>query len=129
MTHRESEAISYFYYDLLDEDGNEFDFDFDDEVEYFRDWLREIWPSFYPADGWENNELRLILENSFARIYVSMYGDILSLCLVKRQDIYDNEYGLAGGFVGSIANKFERLGTLSRLGTFSNGDSVYQLKA
>lgn len=106
------------YDDVLDE----MDYtDFIDALVYF---CSGNWPSLQPVSKWVGNEERVLLENNFAQIGVSRYGDIIAIW-----GIPTGEYkkALAGRWLLSIAPVLlAEFCDLKKLGNFSTGGGVYE---
>jgi len=84
------------------------------------------WPSFYDVDKWLGRENHAILENRYAQIGMSEYCGLVSVWLVPL-DVDDREVGLRDQWIASIRPRFEKFfSELVKVGTFSNGESVYQ---
>src|SRR5690606_18697904 len=97
------------------------------------DTARELWPSFTEADSWIGQESHVIAENAHSIIAVSEYCGMVSISLgsnYDRQEYWrDHSPGLGKHWREQVSEKF--LGTFSELtkvGTFSNGESVYERK-
>jgi hypothetical protein len=89
------------------------------------DRLKENWPSFEEAEGWDNKETRIAAENGHAIVGVSEYCGITSVSIAVN-DMSDNPE-LSEAWINRIAGKFEDVfGTIRKIGTFSNGESVYE---
>ena len=128
----DSDAIAVAYVDGSDIQDS---FEFDEYIESVQDYVKELWPSFDAEDRWIGRELRLIAENSMAYIAVSEYCGLISLSLVPKTEQYLNSYysdevalaNLTGAWTARIAPKFMKsFNQFNRLGSFSNGESVYQ---
>lgn len=127
--------IGYVYDDEAGEYTNEYDewqakYQWEDWEDYQRDKAKKLFPSMTPCDEWLDNENKVIMENEHAYIGVSEYCGQASIWLVCKADIHDIEhYGLAKAWCGKAAHGFsQKFGDLVRLGTMSNGESVYQRK-
>lgn len=150
------EPDASFYSDLYDDDKAdgliEQDADFDDymaskwEDDAAGVWAEEIdnvaeaifttWPSLknvVAEDEWIGSELRVIARNKHSIVTISEYSGVVALCLganYDRSEFWADPSELAGigkAWRQRIAERFEReFGSLSKLGTMSNGGSVYQ---
>lgn len=113
----------------VDEDELEW---FDETIADLRDWIQEVFPSFEPEDTWLGQEDHAIAANRFAYFGVSTYGSVMALWIVPREfsDYYSDERSmapLASEWVTRAAPRFlSTFGTLRKLGTFSNGEAVYE---
>jgi hypothetical protein len=89
--------------------------------------LQERWPSFEAADRWDNRETRIVAENGLAVVGVSEYCGLTSVSIAVSERCERPE--LARAWIRRMASEFEKMfGTLRKLGTFSNGESVYERK-
>jgi len=112
-------------------EGWDYDSDsFQMDLEAVADYMKELWPSLYDADKWPHNEVHVFLENSLAEFSVSEYCGMVSLCIAVSDAAIDSgQEGLAKAWIARIEGKFlEKFSTLHKLGTFSNGESVYKRK-
>lgn len=104
-------------------------------------WLENVqeeamsaWSTFTKCDEWLEDEVHAILENDFAYITVSEYCGLASLCVVQRYEYDQSGYrwlqgkeNLAKGWCGRIASRFEKMfGEYRKIGTFSNGEGVFE---
>lgn len=114
--------------DWLKEDR---DWDWNDFIDGLKEIITGLFPSMYTVDKWDGQELHRILENGHARIVVSEYCGCISISLAVRDDIEHDT--LAGCWVLAAGKKF--YGGLKKaypsdfmvkMGTFSNGESVYR---
>lgn len=125
--------------------------EFTENTEYDQDRGREEWDDFktnivealqakYPslekASGWDG-ETSIILENTFCEIGIAEYCGCASLSIrPKESDGYsdDNVISLAGawtekawtGMLKAIDKEMPWANRLRKLGTFSNGESVFE---
>lgn len=106
--------------------------DFESYLEGIQYVAKELWPSFEDADEWVGRENHVILKNAHSIITVSEYCGSVAVCLganYDRDGYYADDTELANlgeHWRKQIADKFiERFSTLSKIGTFSNGESVY----
>jgi len=90
--------------------------------------LRERWPSFESSNSWDNRETRVVAENGHAVVGVSEYCGLTSVSIAVNGS---SEYPeLAEYWISGMSDEFQKMfGTLYRVGTFSNGESVYERKA
>lgn len=91
------------------------------------------WPSLTPSKEWLGNEDRVLVENNHCYIGVSEYCGLASIWLVPKTEgsdwSYEDTSGLAINWCNQIGPKFNALfGELVKVGTFSNGESVYRRK-
>lgn len=102
-------------------------------VNDYQEQVCEMWPSFEPVeDEWVGQELHVIARNRHSIVTISEYSGIIALCLgadYDRSEFWADPSEIAGigrAWRQRIAERFEKLGTLNKVGTFSNGSSVYQ---
>lgn len=116
----------------VDDEG---DWDFEYE------WLREdlstraasAFPSLAPHDAWRGREDRILLRNAYADFGVSVYGGLVAVWVVERDDeaYWDTECRTARSpraqhWLSQIAPRFDALfGDYDCLGHMSNGEGVY----
>lgn len=82
------------------------------------------WKSLSDCDIWLDREDRAILENELVYIGVSEYCGIVSIWIVSKDT--DNP-SLARNWIVQISKRFKSLfGTLNKVGTLSNGESVFE---
>ena len=114
-----SVAVAYQHIEADEFDAQD---EFDCMVEYITDTAKTLWPSFDKADKWLGREDHAILENRHAYIGISEYCGLVSVWLVPK-----DENNLSNNFCEQIKEKFlKNFGTLRRVGTFSNGESVFE---
>lgn len=108
--------------------------DWDDFIINTKAEIRAKFPKFEECDKWLDREDHAILENRYAYFGVSEYCGLVSLWLVLKEDItsyYSNAdlTGIAEHWAKQVKPKFEKyFGNLRRVGTFSNGEGVYEQK-
>ena len=101
--------------------------DWDFIVADFREQVLALYPSAWSHDGWIDREDRIVAMNGYARFGISEYCGCIAYWVVLRNDIDAGREGLAEQWFDRIGPKFEqRFATLVRLGSFSNGESVYR---
>lgn len=115
-----SHAEIVAYRDWLgDEEWDEWQWDA--FVDGIRDEVSHLWPSIQDADRWIGREDRVIAENNLVEIGVSEYCGLAAVWVAPK------DTPLALGFINRIRPKFLRaLGNLRKLGTFSNGEAVFE---
>lgn len=108
-------------------------YDYQCVLDYIQERATELWPSFEPADSWIGNELHVIAENAHSVVAVSEYCGLISINLgakYDRQQYFadDSEIGgLGEHWRTQISTKFlAAFGTYRKLGTMSNGESVFE---
>ena len=112
--------------------------DWEWEYECLHDNLRaravEAFPSLSPHDGWRGREDRILLRNAYADFGVSVYGELVAVWIVERDDAsyWDADWrharsARAQRWLGQIAAHFDALfGDYDCLGRMSNGEGVYR---
>jgi hypothetical protein len=115
--------------------------DWEFEYEWLQGDLREraaaAFPSLQPYDGWRGREDRILMRNMFTDFGVSVYGGLVAVWIVERDDgtYWDSEWRTARSpraqrWLTQIAPRFDALfGTLDCLGHMSNGESLYRKRA
>jgi hypothetical protein len=129
--------------DICDECERDYSIEFDefqaqDDWNYFIEWIRQEaqdrWPSLDECDTWLDREDHAILENGHCWIGVSEYCGLASIWLVSKAEQHLNNWdhnlvNLATRWCDQIEPNFRKLfDEYQKLGTFSNGESVYQKK-
>ena len=119
---------------LAGEDGDDFEWEFECFVDHVIDAASVAFPSLYRFDCWRGREDHVLLRNAFADLGVSALGHMVSIWIVERADnsYFDADYrhcrsGRAQQWLRAIAPRFRQMfGDYERLGTMSNGESVYR---
>lgn len=109
-------------------EGHDYDWeDFEGDLEWVSGYMQELWPSLRSTERWPYDEVHVFLESSLVEVSVSEYCGLVALCIAPRSDLYDESHrGLAVRWINSISDRFLRtFGAYSKVGTFSNGESVY----
>lgn len=115
-------AVAYQHHEFDEYDSQ---WEWDELKANIRERCIARWPSFEDTSEWLGNEDQAILENQHAKIGLSEYCGLVSIWLVvnSRSDTPE----LAEAWCNSISDNFYReFGELRRVGTFSNGESVYE---
>jgi len=104
------------------------DYDWDDSINYLVEQLEEAFPSVGADQGWIGREGRVVASSRLVRITVSEYCGCVAVCIVP-EGAYEalarrwaNQ--VEREFKGIVANAFGQ--TYVKVGTFSNGEAVYQ---
>jgi len=113
------------------------------EFEY--EWLQAhllkraagLFPSLEPHDGWRGREDRILARNAFADFGVSVYGELVAVWIVERDDgpYWDADCRSARSprarrWLAQIAPRFDaEFGDYDCLGHMSNGEGVYRKRA
>lgn len=99
--------------------------------EEWKSWIKCIqydmmkkYPSLSTCNKYEGNEVHIILESDQVQIAVSEYCGLASLSIRVHEDCV--EYGLAERNISFMAKFMEKFGELRKLGTFSNGEGVFE---
>jgi len=120
-------AVAYTHLEYEDEYD---DWTFDNFVEWFKDTCKEHWPSLEEPNKstWIGREDHVLLENAHAQIGISEYMGLVAVWIVPvNDDWYYEHNGLHDHWCAQIEPKFEELfGTLRKIGTFSNGEAVFE---
>ena len=111
--------------EYIDEDSATTDWEFfkEDLIET----AKELYPSLEDSSGWLGREDVILLENNLVYFGVSEYCGTASIWITPKDDI-DRPH-LAKIFVSKIEKTFnDNFGDLKKIGTFSNGECVYESK-
>lgn len=133
-----AEVILYFPFES-DEDEYINRQNWDDIKENLISEIKAKLPSYYEVDKWGNRETRIILENNLCSIGISEYCGLVSLSVAPRSET--NYYGSEGQYKENFAIHHARqiegtlekvlcelgLKNLRKVGTFSNGEAVFEL--
>lgn len=115
----------------------ECDEDWEFEYEWLREDLREraakAFPSLILHDGWRGREDRILMRNAYADFGVSVYGGLVAVWIVERDDgaYWDADWRTARSpqaqrWLSQIASRFDAMfGDYECLGQMSNGEGVY----
>lgn len=131
MGHDYDEDTGEYLYDFDSYDQCKAEWDWQDWVEWQQEKAKELFPSMTPCDEWLDREDRAIMENDHAYIGVSEYCGQASIWLVCKADLGEGtgHDGISMAWCHKAAHGFsQKFGDLVRLGTMSNGESVYQRK-
>ena len=106
----------------------------DDMIDSLQCAIKRKLPSYYPTDKWGGREERIILENSLVSIAISEYCGLCSLSVAPKNNEYDawhESFALrhARQIEGTLEKVLCELGlkNLRKVGTFSNGEAVFEL--
>lgn len=118
------------YFDASDEWYRE-EMAWDDLIENLQYTLSKAFPSFANCDHWAGypyRENRAILENDHAIVYITEYMGCGAVNLASHQGEWS---ALADHWLDQIRERFtkivgENVNLLTKLGTFSNGESVFE---
>jgi len=107
---------------------------FEDFYSELKHNIKAKYKSYNDCEKWDSNETKIFLENELAEIAFSEYCGLCSLSVRAKESEY-TEYskeGLGKWHVGQIEKGLvkclENAGVtvLNKIGTFSNGEGVYQ---
>lgn len=122
-------AVQTVYTTYLGEDQWEWN-DFVEDVKYT---LKQAFPSMQDCSYWEHRECQIILENEMAQVSLSEYCGSASVSLVpiEGEDYYPDEASMnpLRAYWAETVNFHKALSPFDqyrRIGTFSNGESVYE---
>lgn len=92
----------------------------------FDNVLEPKYPTLEKCSRWEGRENHVIAQNQYCEVSVSEYCGVVAICLAPKS------IGLAQAWTHRIANAWHKHVTrmykscaMAKLGTFSNGESVY----
>jgi hypothetical protein len=135
-----AEVVLYFPIENEYNEAGEFDEDlsqmiWDDMIDNLTCEIKKRLPSYYEVkDKWGNRETRIILENSLCSIGISEYCGLVSLSVAPRENESDEWHErFAIRHANNIKNTLEKvlsdlgLKNLHKVGTFSNGEAVFEL--
>jgi hypothetical protein len=96
--------------------------------EFVGNVLQDLFPSVTETDRWLGREDHAVAENGLAYFGASEYCGILALWVVPKDDDYQDIGGLANHWIDKAWPRVEERypHRLYRLGTMSNGESVYR---
>lgn len=113
-----------------------------DEWEFEYEWLRDdlvdratrLFPSLEPHHGWRGREDRILARNAFVDFGVSVYGDLVAVWIVERDDgpYRDADWRTARSprarrWLAQITPRFDaEFGDYDCLGHMSNGEGVFR---
>ena len=96
------------------------------------DSLRIVAPSLTECKPeWYDREVKKIAENNLTTVWISSYCGLVSISFVPVDEGYwsgKNVRGLSEHWIDQIVSKFKEVlpNTLNKVGTFSNGESVFE---
>lgn len=114
---------------------------YEDAVDSIRNGLSERFPSFEEDDAWPEREVRTIAGNSMTDIDISEYCGLVSVSITPRNKCEycwrpcgcDPQHYLATSWTNRMVERIAEtiyevvsLEPLRKIGTFSNGESVYE---
>lgn len=125
-----SEIVLYSYVDNTGDDYLD-QIIFDDCVDYLQSSLIESFPSMYESDEWVGREDRALTENRLVYVGISEYCGTISVWVKPKNDYDAYVQSFGSRFARQIEDKLKIIVRnafgvrLSRIGKFSNGESVY----
>lgn len=133
-----AEYVLYFpFEDGEDENGNYDEelarFGWDDLISNLQYTIKAKLKSYRIADDWDNRETKIILANDLCHIGISEYCGLVSLSIAQKNNEYDiwhesfakNHAYLVRGTLEKVID-YLGLKRLNKIGTFSNGEAVFQ---
>jgi len=132
-----SEVVLYFPFENEDNADYPIDIAWDDMIDNLTYGIKAKLPSYYNVKNeWDNRETRIILQNNYCNIGISEYCGLVSLSVaIRSNDHYDTNYREefavhhANQIKGTLEKVLHNLGlkNLHKVGTFSNGEAVFEL--
>ena len=110
--------------------------EYEENMLYFQGLICKSFKSMSRCEKWLRDENLTIAENSYAYIGLSDYCGLLCVWVCPKSNIDYNLESLANKWILSIEKKLSFLvgevyghnNLLNRIGTFSNGESIYEKK-
>lgn len=129
--HSQAHKVLYTYLD--EEDSEDYPYEWDDYADNIFGILQEVATSFeLPGkQEWHDRDVRKIAENRLCSVWISSYGNVVSLSFVPEEEGWSrnvNIRGLAERWIRQITPKIQaRLpNSLNKIGSFSNGEEVFE---
>lgn len=117
--------VYYLSPDLQDE------VDWEDFLFCLTSSLQRAFPSLTECSRYDGREDRIFLENNHTEFGISEYCGLVSLSLRPIESDYDNYRGLSEHWINNADRKIQGCiqyyQPLKRVGTFSNGEGVFEL--
>lgn len=124
-------VVAYGHLDYEDEHD---DYTYTDQMDYFREEVKRMFPSTWEQDEWLGREDHVLMANYHALFGMSEYCGLVSYWIVPRYDAGcsyrcgDISPALTDRWIAQIEPKFtSAFGALRKLGSMSNGEGVYEL--
>lgn len=121
----------YMYSHWNDADSQ---FEWEDLIAWIQETVMDMFPSMWAQDDWIG-ENHVIAANAHSIVTVSEYCGTVSVCLGDNYDRGSYWYNgdptahLGAHWRSQVEDRFiETFSTMTKLGTFSNGSSVYEIK-
>ncbi len=101
------------------------EFAYGDAKEDLIQYAPTLWPSLRPCEKWLGREDLAALENDLVYIGLSEYCGMVCFWIVPKEE----RRALGKAWAENVATKFNHtFGNCVKVGTFSNGESIYQRK-
>jgi hypothetical protein len=142
--HSDRQALIYIAYGSATNDDGDYIDDYEIQsdtwenfMEYVTEVIQEVCPSMAPSESeWQGNEVRKFLENGLASVWVSEYSGLVSLSFVPASGDYVDQgrTNLGAHWIDQVVPKIEarlkqhKTKVLNKVGSFSNGEGVYELQ-
>ena len=115
-------SVAVCYNDVSDFEDS---WEWDDFIEYIKESAKSAFPSLDDCAQWLGREDHAILENSHCFIGISEYCGLAAIWLVPKDS--GDRPELAESWCAQVTPKFNKtFGELRKIGTFSNGESVFE---
>ena len=102
--------------------------------EYIMEAIQEVASSFTKCkEEWHDQEVKKIAQNNLCSVWISEYCGFISLSFVPNEDDYtDRKTGLAKHWIDQVFPKIQKklinaIEVLNKIGSFSNGESIFEL--
>lgn len=121
-THRHAVATVFLHLEDLNEtdDWDSFTEDLQDNV------LAMRYPTMEKCDRWQDREDHVIMENRQMEVSVSEYCGCVAICLAPRDPDHPAEAQRRAPAFERYIEKMFKSCAMRKLGSFSNGESVYE---
>lgn len=126
-----SEVVLYSYFESADDEYLD-QMNFDVCVDNLQESLIATFPSLMQSEEWIGREDRALAENDLVYVGMSEYCGVVSVWVKpKESDYYAYVQNFGPRFARQMENKLKKIVKdvfgvrLSKMGTFSNGESVY----
>lgn len=127
-THRYAIETIFLHPEFSDDEDQSF------EWECYLDDIRdnvlpEIFPSLTKCNRWQDREDHIIAENGRCEISISEYCGCVAVCLAPLDPDSAFDCAWCERSAKKFRNTFHKIfkgSAMTRMGTFSNGESVYQ---
>jgi hypothetical protein len=123
--------VSYFEwpsYTLEDEYESEFYEDSEIVIDDIRESIKSEFPEFDNEDKWDGRETHIILSGYGVEIGLSEYCGLASLSIRVEDDTSDDVENIESWIDANWDNISLGYNMYRKVGTFSNGESIYESK-